>query len=351
MVEFQATIPEVDCMRTAVWKQRGRFEIEQAPNPVPAAEEVVIRVEYCGVCGSDLHRAYTHGEIEPGVVIGHEYCGTIATVGPAVSTWKEGDRVVCASGVPEEAGEKPRPRFTPRMVARSGAPGTPQQGGFAEYKRMPAANLLRIPDSIDDLTASLIEPGAVAVHAVECARIGLGERLGILGLGPIGLLVLQVAKAAGALEVYGVDPSPVRRQAALDLGISAAIDPLDTDAVEELVSATGGGPEVMFDCAGAVGTLDQALTAVRAHGRVVLVAMSWDPVTVTPIEWIGRSVELRSMYAYSRRQCELSMKLIAEGKIRGAAMIRSDWIFPLDCIHQAFERSLEGTLVKAVIRP
>src|SRR5208283_3422067 len=111
-------------MKAAVWKQKGRFDIEEAPTPVPAAEEVVIRIEYCGVCGTDIHRAYTHGEIEPGVVIGHEYCGTVALLGSEVSTWKDGDRVVCASGAPQEGtaaqfpGPKPRPRFTPRMVAR-----------------------------------------------------------------------------------------------------------------------------------------------------------------------------------------------------------------------------------------
>ena len=344
-------------MKAAVWKQKGRFEIEEAPVPLPAAGEVVIRVEYCGVCGSDLHRAYTHGEIEPGVVIGHEYCGRVAMVGPGVSQWKEGDRLFCAAGVLDQepatpaAVPNPRPRFTPRQVARTGAPGTLEQGGFAEYKRMRAAIAMRIPDGVDDLTASLIEPCAVAVHALERVKIGLGERLGIIGLGPIGLLVLAVAKAAGALEVYGVDPSPLRRRAALDLGIAAAFDPQDTDTVEALVSATSGGPEVVFDCAGAPATMNQALTAVRTNGRVVLVGMSWDPVTVTPIEWIGRSVQLLTMYAYSRRHSELSLKLFSAGRIPGAPFVRPEWVFPLECIHQAFERSLEATLVKAVVRP
>jgi 2-desacetyl-2-hydroxyethyl bacteriochlorophyllide A dehydrogenase len=332
-------------MKAAVWKQLGRFDIEEAPTPEPAAGEVVIKIEYCGVCGSDLHRAYTHGQVAPGVVLGHEYSGTIAMAGPSVSEWHEGDRVVCASVVPGE------PRFTPRMVSRKGAPGTLPQGGFAEYKRISANNILRVPDAIDDLAASLIEPCSVAVHAVERAAIGLGERVGILGLGPIGLLVLQVARAAGALEAYGVDPSPVRRRAALDLGIDRAFDPSDTDAVAAFVSATGGGPEVVFDCAGAPGTLDQALTAVRAHGRVVLVGMSWDPVTVTPIEWLGRGVQLLTMYAHARRHSDVAVKLIGAGKIHSGIMIRPDWIFALDCIHQAFERSLEATLVKAVVRP
>jgi threonine dehydrogenase-like Zn-dependent dehydrogenase len=334
-------------MKAAVWKHRGRFEIEEVPVPAPAADEIVIRIEHCGVCGTDIHRAYTHGEIEPGVVIGHEYCGRVTMVGSAVSTWKEGDRVTCATGGPEAGTEA---RFTPRMLARTGTPGTLQQGAFAEYKRLRAANAVSVPDSMDGLAASLIEPCAIAVHAVERAKIGIGDRLGILGLGPIGLLVLQVAKAAGAMEVYGVDPSPVRRRAALDLGIDVAIDPGETDAVEALVSATDGGPEVMFDCAAAPGTLDQALTAVRTNGRVVLVGISWDGVAVKPLEWIGRNVELRSMYGYSRRECELALRLVAKGAIRTEVMIRPEWVFPLDCIHQAFERSLQAALVKAVIR-
>ena len=331
-------------MKAAVWKQKGRFEIEEVPNPVPASDEVLIRIDYCGVCGTDLHRACTHGEVAPGVVIGHEYCGKVVEAGADVSTWKEGDRVVCASAV------HAAPRFTPRMLARTGTPGTADQGGFAEYKRLRASNTLRIPDSVDDLAASLIEPCAVAVHAVERAQIRLGERLGILGLGPIGLLVLQVARAAGALEIYGFDPSPVRRRAAVELGIDAVFDPREADAVEALVSATSGGPDIVFDCAAALGTLDQALTAVRAGGRVVLVGISWDPVTVKPLEWLGRNVQLLTMYAYSRAHCELTLRLFEMGVFRCAAIVRPEWVFPLDCIHQAFEQSLQATLVKAVIR-
>ncbi len=333
-------------MKAAVWRENRRFDIVEAPAPRPATGEVVMRIDYCGVCGSDLHRAYTHGQIAPGVVIGHEYAGKVAMVGRESPGWKEGDRVVCASASPQD-----HPRFTPRLLARSGAPGDLHQGGFAEFKRIPASNILRIPPSIDDLAASLIEPGAVAVHAVERANIRPEERVGVLGLGPIGLLVLQTAKAAGALKVYGVDPSPLRRSAALGLGVDAVFDPEQTDPVEALVSATGGGPEVVFDCAAAPGTLDQALTAVRTNGRVVLVGISWDPVTITPVEWLGRNVQLLSMYAYSRSHCELSIKLIAEGKIRAAEMIRPEWIFSLESIHEAFERSLDTAVVKAVIRP
>ncbi|HUP05443.1 MAG TPA: zinc-binding dehydrogenase [Bryobacteraceae bacterium] len=343
-------------MKAAVWKEKGRFDIEEVPVPEPAAGEVLIQIAYCGVCGTDIHRACTHGEIEPGVVIGHEYCGSVAAVGAGVTGWKEGDRVVCASGIEETgaaaaaAARTPGPRFTPRMVARTGKPGTLHQGGFAEYKRIRAANIVAVPDSVDDFTAALIEPCAVAVHANERAAVGPRDRVAILGLGPIGLLVAQVAKANGALQVYGADPSPVRRQAALDLGIDAVFDPRATDSVDAFVAATGGGPEVVIDCAAAPRTLDQALTAVRSDGRVVLVGISWDPVTAAPLEWIGRNVELRCMYAYSRAHCRRAMELIGAGAIGAPAMIRPEWTFPIDSIQQAFAQSLQAALVKAVIR-
>ncbi len=334
-------------MKAAVWKRKARFEIEEVPVPAPAADEVVIKIEYCGVCGTDIHRAYTHGEIDPGVVIGHEYCGRVTALGSAVSMWKVGDRLVCATGGPEPGTEA---RFTPRMLARTGTPGALHQGAFAEFKRLKAANALSVPESIDGIAASLIEPGAIAVHAVERAGIGAGDRVGIFGLGPIGLLVLQVARGAGVTEVYGVEPSPVRRRTALDLGITAAFDPKDTDAVAALVSATDGGPEVVFDCAAGPATLDQALTAVRAKGRVVLVGITWDQVSVRPLEWMGRNVELRCMYGYSRAHCERALLLVGSGAIRCEAMVQPEWVFPLECIHQAFEQSLQATLVKAVIR-
>ena len=334
-------------MKAAVWREKGRFEIVTAPDPAPAPGEIVLRVAYCGVCGSDVHRASTHGEMSPGVVIGHEYCGTIAALGAGVASWKEGDRVTCASVTPDV---HTRPRFTPRMVARTGEPGSLHQGAFAEYKRLAANNLLAIPPAIDDFNASLIEPTAIAVHAVERAQIALGDRVGILGLGQIGLLIMQVARAAGAQTVYGFDPSAVRRQAARDLGIDAVYDPTDADPVEVLESMPGGAPEVIFDCAAAPATLDQALRAVRARGRVVLVGMSWDPVTVHPIEWLARHVDLRTLYAYTRRHCEVSADLIATGKVRTAALTRPEWTFPIEGINQAFQQSVDATLVKAIVR-
>ena len=335
-------------MKAAVWKRQGRFDIEEAPIPTPSAEEVVVRIGIAACAGATFIEPTRTVRWGQALSWATSTRAPVTAVGAGVSLWKEGDRVAGASAGPAEGKVG---RFTPRMVARRGAPGSLEQGGFAGYKRMAAGNLLRIPGSIDDLGGSLIEPCAVAVNAVERAAVGLGERVGILGLGPIGLLILQVAKAAGALEVYGADPSPLRRQTALELGMDAVFDPSQTDAVEALVSATGGGPEVMFDCAAGPGTLDQALTAVRARGRAVLVGMSWDPVTVTPIEWLGRSVQLLTMYAHARRHTEVALKLVGGGKIRSAAMIRPEWIFPLEAIHQAFERCLEGTVVKAVIRP
>lgn len=351
-------------MKAAVWKEKGKFVLEEYPIPRPAEDQIVMKVTYCGVCGSDLHRAYTHGEVAPGVVIGHEYCGVVHEVGPNVTRWKPGDRIVSGGGwmtPPEQARDLARKaaqppgdgkpfRYSPRMLARSGAPGTLDQGGFAEYKLMYAWQPAPIPDNVPDLSAVTTEPCSVALHATRLANIQLGDVVAVLGLGVIGLYMIQFARAAGAGRIIGVDISPLRLDFARQLGADLVINSRESDPVEALVAASGkAGPDVIFECAGAPPTLDQALSAVNYGGKVILVGLSWDPVQITPVEWIGRQVQMICSYGMSADEWRLSLDMMSRGVLHPERVIRPEDIFPLERIHEAFELALQGKNVKPVI--
>jgi (R,R)-butanediol dehydrogenase/meso-butanediol dehydrogenase/diacetyl reductase len=231
--------------------------------------------------------------------------------------------------------------------------GGARKGAFAEYVLMKEWQPLPIPKGVSDIAAALVEPCSASLHSVRLSGIKLGDKVGILGVGAIGLFVLQCIRAAGASTVIAVDPSPARREAAKTLGADILIDPKETNTVEALLDATDGlGPDLVWECAGAKVTFDQALTAVKREGRVIFIALGWEPTPVLPVEWVGREVELKTSYGYSTREWEIVLDLMAKGKVRVEPMVRTEDYFPLDRLQEAFEQCVNPIeRIKAVIVP
>jgi len=202
---------------------------------------------------------------------------------------------------------------------------------------------LPIPEGVSDITAALTEPCATSLHATRISGIKLGDKVGVIGVGPIGLFALQCAQAAGAARTIVADPSPARREAAKKLGADVVINPTEDNTIEAMLDASGGiGPDIIYECAGAPVTLDQALTAVRREGKVIYVALGWEPTPTLPVEWVGREVEMKCSYAHYSYEWEMVLELMAKGKIKvDSIMVRPDDYFPLDNIQQAFEHSVE----------
>lgn len=355
----------INVMKAAIFKGKGRFEVESVPIPEPGPGQVLVQVSHSCICGSDVHRAFMSGEASAGVILGHEFSGHVAAVGPDVARLKTGDRVVGGGGekLASDLGDRPpRPlnpaapwdrRFSPRMVGRSGEAGSLEQGAFAEYKLMWAWQPIRIESGLDNRIAALTEPTAVAVHALERARINLGDWVVVLGLGPIGLLVAQCARAAGATRILGIDLSPRRRQAALELGIEAVLDPrTEADLVRNVVERFGGlGPHVVFECAGAPSTMNQALCMARPLGRVIYVALCWEPATLHPVDWVGRQIELIPAYGYGETGWKTALALLEQGRINPASVLSDEGVFPLDNIQSAFEQCVrpDGVLKPIIV--
>ena len=338
-------------MKAAVYKGAQRFEIEEIPTPSPGPGQILMRVRYCAICGTDVH-AFLYDIAPPGTVMGHEYCGTVAAVGPQVTGWKEGDRVVGGGGTPP-SGQEPARNAEARYNYRTMGFTSGRVMAYAEYILLDEWQPVPMPDGVSDEAGALCEPCAITVHATRLSQLRLGDSVAILGAGPIGLLCLQVVKAAGAGQVFVSEPAPARRQAALELGGDAVIDPTSDDAVSEIVSLTGGvGPDVVFECAAARSTLDDALTLVRRGGQVMLVALAWEPTPLLPVDWAAREVKLQTSFGSTPDDWRIALDLIESGKVRMEPMLSETDYVSLEGIQEAFEALVKPTSqLQMVVKP
>lgn len=266
-------------MRAAVWHGPRDLRIEDLPAPEPAPGQVVLEVARNGICGSDLHTylgAAKGGATMhvPGVVLGHEFSGTVVACGDGVDDLPIGTAVAvapiewCGScwGCHHAA---------PNLCRRVGLYGgyrLPLHGGLAERVAVSRRSCYRVPDGLTVEHAALAEPMAVALHAARRAPVLLGASVLVLGAGPIGLGVLQAARAAGAMSVVVSEPSPARRAAAVTLGATVVVDPTTDDVRGAVRDLTRHGVDVVFETTANSRALGQGLAALRPHGTLVSVA-------------------------------------------------------------------------------
>jgi (R,R)-butanediol dehydrogenase/meso-butanediol dehydrogenase/diacetyl reductase len=275
--------------------------------------------------------------MSPGLIMGHEYAGVVVEVGKNVKGFKPGDRLIRCTGQPDPGREfiNVPPRFTAKL--RGFGPQKP--GAYAQYVAIHVNNAMRIPAGVSDLEASLVEPLAVAVHAVRQSQMRLGDKIMVLGGGPIGLFTQQCASLGGAAEVYVSEINAARLKAAAQLGASRVFNPLREDLVKEVEKATGIGADVAFECAGAKPTLQQALELVRMGGRVMLIALAWEKVDCLPVDWVGREVELKACYEYYNSEWVVAMGLMEAKKIKTKPIVTK--IIPLSDIDPMFNELLK----------
>jgi len=272
-------------MRAGVYRSKGVVRVEEVPVPDVASGEVLIKVACCGICGTDIKKIF-HAYVEPPQILGHEIAGTVVAVGPGVSQWKPGDRVMSFHHIPCGACFYCQKRLfsqCPRYKTTGLTGGfTPNGGGFAEYvKAMPwvaVRGIVPIPDAISFEQATFIEPINTIVKAVQKARIVPGETVLVLGCGPIGLQLLMVSHLRGAL-LFTSDPVAQRREMSIKLGAKESFDPTGGKLVSEIKARTEGrGADAVLVAVAHPAVVSEALAAARPGGRVLLFAAN-DPVT------------------------------------------------------------------------
>jgi (R,R)-butanediol dehydrogenase/meso-butanediol dehydrogenase/diacetyl reductase len=285
------------------------------------------------------------------MIVGHEMTGTVIETGRDVADVRDGDRVVlngcltcgecrsCTSGAEVQC---------PSLAGVAFA----IDGGLAEQMVWKASQVVRLPDNVSSEEAALVEPSSVAMHAVRRSRLQQGERVVVLGVGTVGMMAMQEAKALGA-RVFAVD----RRQMSLDmaarLGADAVINPEAQDAGEALRDLTDGdGPDVVIDAAGGRDTPALGAQWVRAGGRVLLVAIFTAKTEIDFNSVVGREVEVIGSIAYQRHDVEQVVSMISSGAIRTAPLI-SDRISLEDVISKGYERMMAPTkdVFKILVAP
>jgi L-iditol 2-dehydrogenase len=322
--------------------------IAAEPAPVAAAGSSLIRVTAVGLCGSDLHW-YTDGGIGDAVldrplVLGHEFAGVVEG-GP-----RHGERVAVDPAIPCERCATCRAGHRNLCPTVGFAGHGSMDGALREVLAWPTALLHPLPDALSDVDGALLEPLGVAVHAVDLAHPRLGMTVGVFGCGPIGLLLIQVARAAGAATVIAADPLAHRREAAGRLGADHLWDPAGEQPLESLVAATaGGGVDVAFEVAGTDDAVRAAMTAARPGARVVLVGIPDGNTTTFPAS-LARRKGLTLLL--SRRMNEpypRAIRLVERGAVDLASLVTAT--YPLADTGPAFAAAAARTGLKIVVTP
>jgi 2-desacetyl-2-hydroxyethyl bacteriochlorophyllide A dehydrogenase len=328
-------------MKAAVFKEMGQpLRVESVPDPKPERSELVVKVHFCGICGTDLHAT------RPGLtsacsgrILGHEFVGEIVEVGPeAEGGWRPGERVcampfiACGRCLPCAAGHF----FECQNKKVSGVDA---QGGFAEYVATGCRETLRLPDRLDLQAAALVEPLAVGIHAVRIGRIPAGARVLVIGAGPIGLTTALWARFFGAREVVVSERTASRAALAKTMGATHVLHPDPSTGAEGLLEqyldAAGAPPDVIFECVGAPGLLQQCIEMAAFGSRIVPVGVCEQPDSIMPFLGLVKELQIQFAMAYNRDDFETCIAMLGDGRIDVSPMVTD--IVGLDDLPGAFE--------------
>ena len=345
--------------RGAVLTADRQVTIEQRTLPEMGPSDGVVKVEYCGICGSDLHAWQAGGAIFPyGTLMGHEATGVVEEVGSDVKQLKPGDRVAingftpCRECVPCRAG---RINACVNNMTRTIGNSPEMDGAFADRIWLPQidATAVKMPDKLSSVHGAFTEPAATGVHAIRLSNYKPGDTVAVVGAGPIGLLVVAGLQAAGAGQVI-ISQSPGHRaDLAMEFGADAIINPRDDkrSVGEQIRKITDDGADVVIECAGAPPALQQSIDMARPGGQVILVGANERPTPIVPTSLMFTEIELKGSLAWDYKDFSIAVDFMASGQVKLDALL-SD-VIPLDEIQtQGFERlKADKSLFKVMVQP
>jgi 2-desacetyl-2-hydroxyethyl bacteriochlorophyllide A dehydrogenase len=334
-------------MRQVVVTSSEDIQVVEVPRPGPPAPgQVLVASRLVGICGTDVHAAAGHHPfIDRPYRPGHEVVGVVEQVGEGVTDLAAGDRVVLEPNL--TCGECPQCRDGRYNICRALAVfGCQTPGGMADAFAVARDRLHRIPDGMSDELAALVEPLATPVHAVRRAGVRAGSRVAVLGAGPIGLLVLVAARAAGAEVVVVTDVLPEKLDRARRLGAAEALRADVPDLVDR-AAAVLKGADVVFDCVASAGSVAQAVELVDKGGTVMVVGIAAGPTSI-PLHLVqDREIAVIGSLMYVREDVERAIALLSSGVVAADELVTA--VYPLDRAAEAFAASADPQQVKVLV--
>jgi L-iditol 2-dehydrogenase len=339
-------------MRTAVLVEPTEFALEDRDRPEPGPDDVLAAIRDVGICGSDVHY-YEHGRIgdyvvEDPLVLGHESAGEVVEVGENVTGLASGDRVALEPGVPcrrcvhcksgdYHLCEEVRFMATP-----------PHDGAFTEYVSWPADFAYELPETVSTAEGALCEPLSVGIHACRRGGVETGDTVLIAGAGPIGLLVMEAARAAGATDAILTDVVDEKLELAADRGADLTVDVSETDPDAAVEEYTGGvGADVVVEASGAEPSIRSTIDLVRRGGTIVLVGLADEAeVPFDVLEVIDNEIDVHGSFRYENTY-SAAVDLLADGEVDVEGIV--DFESGLEEIDDAFRRAMDPTVVKGMI--
>ncbi len=329
----------------AVWRGDRRLEVESWPLPQMGADQALVRVQGCGVCGSDVH--IVDGDLAgfvPPRVLGHEPLGVIEQVGPAVSGFRPGDHVTWEPSLPCRS----------CFYCREGEDGLCEQrvpipGGFAERTVVPQRALYHVPLGLADGLGVLAEPLSCALYAHDRGQVRAGDRVAVIGAGTIGLLLTMLARRAGAAAIMVCEPSARKREIAAAVGADVVVDPGAASVLGQAGRLTGGrGVDVAFEAVGSPSTVLDTLAVLRPGGTAVLVGLAPPAASAAvPLpDLLRRDITIHAVWL-RRFTFQRAVALLPELPVARLISHR----VPLARIGHAFDLLRSGEAVKVVVEP
>lgn len=330
-------------MKAAVWHGVKDIRVEDVELKPLKSDEVVVKVAWAGICGSDLHE-YVEGPVfipvdkvdeltggQAPLTMGHEFSGVVEAVGENVTDVKIGDHVTVNPTVTHE-------RWSDDLNVYDGYSfiGLSYDGGFTTFVNVPAHNIYHLPSEFPLKLAATIEPTAVAVQAIKEGSLKFGDTTAIFGAGPIGCLVTAAAKAAGARKIIVCDLSESRLNKAIEMGATDVINSGQVDAVKEIRKLVPSGVDVAFEVAGVQPTFIQAIHATKPRGTMVVVSIFARLIEFNPMLLTNSGVKVTSTIAYSRQTFKQTVDLVTQHKIEVAPIITKE-IALNDIVAEGFE--------------
>ncbi len=339
----------LDKMKVAQFEKPQTLKVIEKPLRVLRDGEVLVQVQACGVCGTDVHIVEGTSRSTPPVVLGHEYAGVVTDAGKGISDVAAGQHVGIDPNISCGTCFYCR-RGLVHLCENLRALGVDIDGGMAEFCIVPVRQLYSLPNDMTLEVSAFIEPVSCAIHGIDLAGIETGDTVVIIGGGTIGLIMLQLARNAGAARVVVIEPLEHKRKLAIELGADVVLNPAELDVQSAILDLTWVGADVVIECVGKPQTAQAALDLARRGGTVEFfgVCPIGEKISIEPNNVYFKELTIVGSYV-NPHTFDRSIAMLQSGRVR-IDKFQLDK-FPLDGVHEALRYQREGKTIKSIIQP